>query len=55
METIEQHRKAGADDPPGIVIHGTFGPTPRPAISAFIWGGRVRPMPELPYGRRPAA
>lgn len=55
METMEIQVLAGQDDPPGIVIHGTFGPTPRPAISAFIWGGRVRPMPELPYGRRPAA
>lgn len=43
------------EDPPGIVIHGTFGPSPRPAISAFIWGGKVRPVPELPYGKRPAA
>jgi hypothetical protein len=54
MDTIDQHGIGLADDPPGIVIHGTFGPTPRPAISAFIWGGRVRPTPELPYGR-PAA
>jgi hypothetical protein len=42
-------------DPPGIVIHGTFGPEPRPSIVAFIWGGKVRPVPALPYGRRPAA
>jgi hypothetical protein len=38
-------------DPPGIVIRGTFGPTPRPAIAAFIWGGKVRPVPALPFGR----
>jgi hypothetical protein len=43
------------EDPPGIVIHGTFGPAPRPAISAFIWGGKVRPVPALPYGRSSAA
>jgi hypothetical protein len=42
-------------DPPGIVIHAEYGPTPRPSISAFIWGGKVRPVPALPYGRRPAA
>jgi hypothetical protein len=42
-------------DPPGIVIYGTFGPAPRPSISAFIWGGKIRPVPALPYGRRPAA
>jgi len=55
MEQKEIRKLAAADDPPGIVIHGTFGPTPRPVISAFIWGGKVRPLPELPYGRRPAA
>jgi hypothetical protein len=43
---------AGHADPPGIVIHGLFGPVPRPAISAFIWGVRIRPVPALPYGRR---
>jgi hypothetical protein len=46
---------AGHEDPPGIVIRGIFGPSPRPSISAFIWGGKVRPVPALPYGRRPAA
>lgn len=23
----------------------------RPRISAFIWGGKVRPTPTLPFGR----
>jgi hypothetical protein len=23
----------------------------RPRIAAFIWGGKVRPAPTLPYGR----
>ncbi len=23
----------------------------RPRISAFIWGGKVRPAPTLPFGR----
>jgi hypothetical protein len=54
MDNIEE-RAVAVDDPPGIVIHGTFGPSPRPSISAFIWGARMRPVPELPYGRRPAA
>lgn len=38
---------------PGIVIAGGGGKTdPRaPRISAFIWGGKVRPVPTLPYGR----
>jgi hypothetical protein len=25
--------------------------TGRPRIAAFIWGGKVRPTPTLPYGR----
>ncbi len=37
---------------PGIVI--TEGRRPLdsgdPRISAFIWGGKVRPTPALPYG-----
>jgi hypothetical protein len=24
---------------------------PDPRISAFVWGGRVRPAPTLPFGR----
>ncbi|HET9985968.1 MAG TPA: hypothetical protein VFQ38_20380 [Longimicrobiales bacterium] len=38
-------------DPPGIVIRDRPAPQRRPVISAFIWGGKVRPMPTLPYGR----
>lgn len=26
-------------------------PGERPRISAFIWGGKVKPTPTLPYGR----
>jgi hypothetical protein len=37
--------------PPGIVIHDCFEPPARPAIIAFIWGGKTRPVPQLPYGR----
>ena len=39
------------ETPVGIVIHGSFEEPRRPAISAFIWGGKVRPVPSLPYGR----
>jgi hypothetical protein len=53
MKTLEEAVVEYQDDPPGIVIRGTFGPTPRPAISAFIWGGKVRPVPALPYGKLP--
>ena len=49
-ETPKTNGKAGSA--PGIVIHDRFGPPPRPRIAAFIWGGKVRPVPEIPYGRR---
>jgi hypothetical protein len=39
----------------GIVIRGGFEPPRRPKVAAFIWGGKIRPVPELPYGRRTAA
>jgi hypothetical protein len=39
---------------PGIVIHDRWEPPRAPAITAFIWGGKVRPVPELPYGRNAA-
>lgn len=39
---------------PGIVIHDRFAPEIRPSIWAFIWGGKVRPVPQLPYGRATA-
>lgn len=36
----------------GIVIaRGEAGVPRQPRISAFIWGGKVRPAPTLPYGR----
>ena len=41
------------DSVPGIIIAGGDR-LPRagdPRISAFIWGGKVRPTPTLPYGR----
>lgn len=41
--------------PVGIVIHDRVEEPRRPAISAFIWGGKVRPVPALPYGRSSAA
>lgn len=37
--------------PPGIVISKDAEPKGNPLISAFIWGGKVRPVPTLPYGR----
>jgi hypothetical protein len=39
---------------PGIVLYMRLEPPPPPRVSAFIWGGKVRPVPALPYGRRTA-
>ena len=33
-----------------VVLDGAY-PEPRPQISAFVWGGKVRPVPTLPFGR----
>jgi hypothetical protein len=37
--------------PVGIVIRDGEGGVVKPSISAFIWGGKVRPVPTLPFGR----
>jgi len=38
-------------DAAGIVIRDRVEPARRPVITAFIWGGKVRPIPTLPFGR----
>jgi hypothetical protein len=38
-------------EPAGIVIRVGIEEEKKPAISAFIWGGKVLPVPTLPYGR----
>lgn len=44
------------DQPAGIVIHHVEPAEPKPLITAFIWGGKVRPEPTLPFGRwKPSA
>lgn len=40
--------------PAGIVIRDRQEPQRRPAITAFIWGGKVRPTPSLPFGNKAA-
>lgn len=56
MMSSENERSGSERKTPatGIVIHMRVEPMPRPRVSAFIWGGKVRPMPSLPYGRRSA-
>jgi hypothetical protein len=41
----------GRHEPAGIVIHVSAVADKKPAIAAFIWGGKVVPTPTLPYGR----
>jgi hypothetical protein len=54
MDTYTDSSKVEAGLPPGIVIRDGYEPPRRPSIVAFIWGGKTRPVPALPYGR-PAA
>ena len=58
MEHPRSEQNQSTDDPrnpPGIVILHQWEEPQRPAIAAFIWGGKVRPVPALPYGRASAA
>lgn len=42
--------------PAGIVIRAVSQSETKPKISAFIWGGKVRQEPTLPFGRwKPSA
>lgn len=46
--------RSAESEVPGIVItDGRWGVAVErgPRISAFIWGGKVRPSPTLPFGR----
>ena len=53
-ESMGEERKS-ADAGLGIVVTDrpaeVAGDGTRPRIAAFIWGGKVRPTPTLPYGR----
>ena len=58
MEHTTSDQNPNSDDPrnpPGIVITHRWEEPTRPVIAAFIWGGKVRPVPALPYGRANAA
>ncbi len=54
VETTEEDLGSG-ESSAGIVVtdsqSDTFGGDGHPRIAAFIWGGKVRPTPTLPYGR----
>ena len=51
----EQNQAEDPRNPPGIVIVRGWEDPRRPAITAFIWGGKVAPVPAIPYGRASAA
>lgn len=53
MPTAKEAMVELQHDPPGIVIRVSVVPVPRPAILAFIWGGKVRPVPAIPFGKLP--
>jgi hypothetical protein len=58
MEHMSLEQNQSGDDPrnpPGIVIASGWEAPRRPAITAFIWGGKVAPVPAIPYGRASAA
>lgn len=40
-----------SDEARGIVVLDGVHRDPRPQITAFVWGGKVRPVPVLPFGR----
>jgi hypothetical protein len=40
-----------AEDAVGIVVRDGGPAASRPRAVAFVWGGKVRPAPSLPYGR----
>lgn len=53
MKAVTQQARTPRRPVRGIVItRGTEeAATRRPRIAAFIWGGKVRPNPTLPFGR----
>ncbi len=53
--TTMNDEKPTGETGPGIVVTDVTADPPEngggPRISAFIWGGKVKPAPTLPYGR----
>ncbi len=50
MASKEEAKTVGRE-PRGIVIRDGAKPPSKPVIQAFIWGGKTRPVPTLPFGR----
>lgn len=51
MDTLDNFELAEEQSPAGIIIRDAGEAPRRPAVTAFIWGGRIRPVPTLPFGR----
>ena len=56
MDTSREnvHETEAAAESTGIVFFQRFAEERPPAILRFIWGGKVRPTPSLPFGRSAA-
>jgi hypothetical protein len=60
MNISGKSKVAEQDDAVGIVVQDGPHEERRPRVVAFVWGGKVKAAPSLPYGRwkngvRPAA
>lgn len=51
MTYDNEPKMPGKPEPKGIVIRDGGEAPSKPVIAAFIWGGKVRPVPTLPFGR----
>lgn len=52
MTREDENQAPVRTEPRGIVIRdGGAEPPAKPVIQAFIWGGKTRPVPTLPFGR----
>lgn len=54
MTTIDEVSRPSdrkEDEAAGILVRDRMEPARPPVIAAFIWGGKVRPLPTLPFGR----
>jgi hypothetical protein len=51
QESLERQHPRTDSDAVGIVVKNGAEAERRPRAVAFVWGGKVRPAPSLPYGR----
>lgn len=51
LDSQERQNPRADSDAIGIVVKNGAEAERRPRAVAFVWGGKVRPAPSLPYGR----